>query len=333
MLVRTEILQALRNRLQLADLWRRRPELLDAPIDEPVFIVGSPRSGTSILHELMASDPATRAPAMWEMQHPVDAVEGHDRSELGDMVTRFWHDVQPEYETMHANSGHPPNECIFITLHQFLSDHWSGCHVAPTYEGHLYTTDQTPAYAFHRRFLQTLQQRSGPRRWLLKAPSHLSQLRTLFAVYPDAKHHPHPPGSTQHAAVGGQPDGHAQVDALPEVDMRHAPAQLAAGLRVPVPAGDRAARLGRAPRRPIRRRPLRCAGARPGRHRRGRLRALGWTFTDEARSAVAAYAAAKPRGSRGVHRYSLEEMDLDPDEERERFRFYTDHYGVTATDR
>ncbi len=39
-------------------------------------------------------------------------------------VTQFWHDVQPEYETMHANSGFLPNECLFITLHEFLSDHW-----------------------------------------------------------------------------------------------------------------------------------------------------------------------------------------------------------------
>ena len=47
-------------------------------------------------------------------------------------------------------------------------------------------SDQRPAYRYHRRFLQTLQSRGGPRRWLLKAPSHLFQLRTLFDVYPDA---------------------------------------------------------------------------------------------------------------------------------------------------
>ena len=58
--VRSEILQALRNRLQLAEHWRSQPALLKSEIDAPVFIVGSPRSGTSILHELMAVDPATR---------------------------------------------------------------------------------------------------------------------------------------------------------------------------------------------------------------------------------------------------------------------------------
>ncbi len=50
-----------------------------------------------------------------------------------------------------------------------------------------YATDQTPAYAYHRRFLQTLQVPGESHRWLLKAPSHLPQLRTLFAIYPDAR--------------------------------------------------------------------------------------------------------------------------------------------------
>ena len=35
--------------------------------------------------------------------------------------------------------------------------------------------------------LQTLQRRARADRWVLKAPSHLGQLRTLFAVYPDAR--------------------------------------------------------------------------------------------------------------------------------------------------
>jgi hypothetical protein len=38
--------------------------------------------------------------------------------------------------------------------------------------------------------------------------------------------------------------------------------------------------------------------------------------------------AARPRGRRGVHRYALEEMGLDPARERERFRFYRERFGV-----
>ena len=128
LMARTEILRTLRNRLRLAALWQRRPEILEEEIDPPAFVVGSPRSGTSILHELLALDTSSRAPLMWEMQHPVESLESDAFRAIGDAETTFWHDLQPEYETMHANSGELPNECIFMTLHEFLSDHWSGCH-------------------------------------------------------------------------------------------------------------------------------------------------------------------------------------------------------------
>ena len=40
------------------------------------------------------------------------------------------------------------------------------------------------------------------------------------------------------------------------------------------------------------------------------------------------YATQKPKGSHGVHKYSLAEVGLAEDRERERFAFYLDHYRV-----
>jgi len=327
-LARTEILQALRNRLLLADLWRRRPELPSAPIESPVFIVGSPRSGTSILHELMSADPAVRAPAMWEMQRPAEAVAGLDRSESVDRVTQLWHDIQPEYETMHANSGHLPNECIFITLHEFLSDHWGGNHVVPSYDAHLQKADQRPAYRYHARFLATLQSRGGSRRWLLKAPSHLFQLRALFDVYPDARivRTHRDPRKTLASAISLM--GTLKWMRCSEVDMSQAPALLAFGYSYIYQQELEQRASGLLPDdrfidvqfADLVRDPVGTVA--------GVYRDLGWEFTRDARSRVAEYAARKPKGSRGVHRYSLDEIGLDADEERERFGFYLARYGI-----
>ena len=214
-------------------------------------MVGAPRTGTSILHELLACDPETRAPAMWEMLHPVESLAGADALPVADATVQLWHDLQPEYETMHANSGALPNECIFITMNEFLSDQWSGCHVVPTYDAHLRRADHRDAYRFHRKVLQTLQQRARGRRWVLKAPSHLGQLRALFAVYPEARivHIHRDP--LEVPALGAEPDGHAQVDALrggrPRPGDRRPPARL----RGDVPPRDRAARGGRAAGRAV----------------------------------------------------------------------------------
>jgi hypothetical protein len=324
-LVRAEILQALRNRLRLAEHWRLQPEVLQREVDAPVFIVGSPRSGTSILHELMAADPATRAPAMWEMQRPFD--EPSCAASV-DRVVQFWHDLQPEYETMHANSGFLPNECIFMTLHEFLSDHWGGNHVVPSYDAHLRSADHVVAYRYHKRFLQTLQGGAGSCRWLLKAPSHLFQLESLFKVYPDARivRTHRDPLKTLASSISLM--GTLKWMRCNKVDMSAAPARLAYGFAYVYQREIEQRAAGRLPDdrfvdlhfSDLVRDPVAAV--------EGVYRKLGWALVGEAGERVAAYAAAKPKGSRGSHRYSLEQAGLDTAQERERFAFYMAHYGI-----
>jgi hypothetical protein len=328
LVVRMELLRTLRNRLELTDLWRRHPERREAEVREPVFIVGAARSGTSILHELMSCDPATRAPAMWEMQHPAAAAAGEDRSETAEGTERFWPDVQPEYETMHQNSGRLPNECIFITMHEFLSDHWGGCHVVPSYDAHLAKADHRPAYRFHRDLLATLQTGGGPRRWLLKAPSHLAQLRALFDVYPDARI-----VRTHRDPARTLP---SMIDLLGTLKwMRCARVDMGAAARILPAAFEALFARERADRAsgalpddrfvdvPFHELAADPAGTVARIHER-----LGWPFADETRAAVTAYARRKPRGAGGAHRYTAASTGLDPEELRERFRAYREHYGL-----
>ena len=326
--VRTELLLALTNRLGLTDLWKRRAEILEQSVDAPVFIVGSPRSGTSILHELMSCDPASRCPAMWEMLRPIDAIEGRDRGQSIDHLVRFWHDIQPEYETMHENSGFLPNECIYLTLPEFLSVHWSGNHVVPSYEKHLVAADERIAYRYHRRFLQSLQSGGGSCRWLLKAPSHLFTLRELFDVYPDARiiRTHRDPLKTLPSAISLM--GTIKWIRCQEVDMSAAPALVPGGYAYIFQKEIEWRQSGVLPDDrfidvhfdDVVRDPVGTVG--------GVYERLGWDYTPEARRRVGDYAKAKPKDSRGVHRYSLSEVGLDATRERDRFAFYTGHFEV-----
>ena len=328
LLVRTELLRTLRNRLQLEALWGERPDILTEEVPEPVFIVGSPRSGTSILHELMACDLATRAPAMWEMQHPVEAVRGEDYGAIGDRVVQLAHDLQPEYETMHANSGTLPNECIFITLHAFLSDHWSGQHVVPSYDRFLSRADHRPAYRYHRRFLQTLQSTGGSRRWLLKAPSHLSQLRALFDIYPDARivRTHRDPLETLPSAISLM--GTLKWMRCRNVDMAWAAEVLPAAYAALYAKEIEDRTSGALPEDRFVDVPFGDLVGDPVGTVAGVYARLDWSFPQATRSAVERYARSKPRGSRGVHRYSLAGVGLDGVREAERFRFYLDRYHI-----
>ena len=59
---------------------------------------------------------------------------------------------------------------------------------------------------------------------------------------------------------------------------------------------------------------------------------FGLELTDAARKLMEAFFAANPRGSRGAHRYILEDFDLDQDEIRARFADYCSEFGVPLAD-
>ena len=46
------------------------PEIASVKVDRPVFILGLPRCGTSILHALIGADPYMRTPLQWEVAAP-----------------------------------------------------------------------------------------------------------------------------------------------------------------------------------------------------------------------------------------------------------------------
>jgi hypothetical protein len=332
LLVRAELLRSLRNRLRLHDLWRRQPEILAARVAPPVFVLGAPRTGTSILHALLALDPASRTPAMWEMLHPVEALAGESLRAVGDAEVRLWHDLAPEYEAMHENSGDGPNECIFITMNEFVSDQWSGCHVVPSYEAHLRRSDHRGAYRLHRRFVQTLQQRRPGERWVLKAPSHLARLREIFEVYPDARvvHIHRDPLRTIPSTLSLM--GTLKWMRCERVDMSEAARRLPAGYAAMFRAEIELRARGELPDErfvDLRYHDLMAdpIGAISKLYER-----LGWTQSADLRGRMADYLARKPRHARGLHRYSLADFGLDRDALRERFAFYQSRFDVPDED-
>ena len=99
-LARQDILVALQNRLQMADWFARHPEIGEQAVARPLFITGLPRSGTSILHELLAQDPAHRAPRHWEVRYPCPPPErasyqSDPRIGLADQEIQLWNQIVP----------------------------------------------------------------------------------------------------------------------------------------------------------------------------------------------------------------------------------------------
>lgn len=214
---------------------------------------------------------------------------------------------------------------------RFLSDHWSGVHVAPSYTSHFATADHTDAYRYHRRILQTLSRDEGER-WVLKAPSHLPTLRALFAVYPDARvvHIHRDPLKALPSTLSLM--GTLKWIRCTNVDMQPLARPTAKGFATMLD-GIMAMRAdGRLP--DDRFVDVRYADlmADPGATVRRVHEQLGWSAGAEVADRARVHVEASRRGAHGVHRYSLDAFGLDAAELRARCAPYCDRFEVVAED-
>jgi len=85
---RGQIVDLLANRLRLLEHRKRHPDLANQRVERPLFVLGLPRTGTTILYGLLAQDPAHRSPLSWEVGFPCPPPRGetyHDDPRIGQM--------------------------------------------------------------------------------------------------------------------------------------------------------------------------------------------------------------------------------------------------------
>jgi hypothetical protein len=328
--VRELVVSLLENLLRLEEERRRAPEIERERIEDPVFIIGLPRTGTTLLHGLMSQDKSNRVPLTWEVMYPagypndaehVAAIRKRTASRLA-----WANRLAPEFKRIHPIAPDLPQECIAITAQVFMSIQFHTTHNTPSYEDWFESDSQSLAYEFHHRLLQHLQARRPGKRWVLKAPGHLFALGALLERYPNAKiiqTHRDP------LRVMASMASHATV-------LRRAFSDVAVPSEIAADWADRWARA------------LDNFLAVRDRSRSAqfldvayeeienepdptleRIYAfLGWPLTDEARAAMRRFLAANPKNKHGVHRYSLSQYGLDRDTELARFRRYCERFAI-----
>ena len=189
--MRGNLAQLLADRLSTTDYLAKRPELLDRPIERPLFVFGMPRTGTTLLSNLLACDPARRSALTWEIEQPVPPATTATLKTDPRAIAKLAQEkamlaARPEMGKYYRNSAVYPNECMFFMMHDFKGLAFESRGKLPAYLDWLLSTDMTSAYQYHKRFLQLLQA-DAPGNWNLKMPSHALYLETLLETYPDAK--------------------------------------------------------------------------------------------------------------------------------------------------
>jgi hypothetical protein len=191
LVARRDLIGLLTNRLRLVEDRKRHPAIGEERVRRPLFIIGLPRTGTTLLHHLVAQDPASRVAQAWEVMAPSPpparmSYATDPRIAQAERKLRWLDWLAPDFKTIHPLGAQLAIECIAILSHSFLSSRFHTTYRLPSYQAWLKEQDLVPAYTLHRRFLQHLQWRVPAERWVLKAPAHFYALDALFTTYPDA---------------------------------------------------------------------------------------------------------------------------------------------------
>ena len=189
--LRWDMIRLLRNAQQIEAAHRSRPELAAAPITAPVFILGLPRSGTSFLHALLARDEANLVPRCWQTIYPRPRPVGFnpllDRAaRTVDAQLKLFAHLAPGFAALHPINADSPQECSEITAQVFQSLRFDTNFRVPAYKRWIEQRGYTESFAYHRKFLQFLQNGTASR-WVLKCPEHVFSLDAILQTYPDAR--------------------------------------------------------------------------------------------------------------------------------------------------
>jgi hypothetical protein len=330
--VRELIVSLLENLLHLEAERARTPGITDRRIEAPVFIIGLPRTGTTLLHGLMSEDPDNRVPRTWEVMFPAtfpNTEQGIDSARRLTASRLAWANrLAPQFKTIHPIAPDLPQECIAITAQVFMSIQFHTTHDVPSYETWFENNSQRLGYDFHYRLLQHLEARRPGQRWVLKAPGHLFALDDLLARYPDAKiiqTHRDPlrvmASMASHATVLRRAFSNS---ANPERIAADWTERWAQALRKFLAIRDRSSPqqfldLGYDD---IENSPLETVER--------AYAFLGWRLSDTARAAMRRFLDANPKNKHGVHRYSLAQYGLDREAEMRRFGDYCARFNIAV---
>lgn len=332
LMARNDVILWLSTRLQVTATLKRHPEILEEETVAPMVIVGLPRSGTSILFELLSQDPDVGVPLMWEALQPCPPPESSTyksdpRIEQADKLFTQWNRVAPEFASMHEMRGDIPSECGLLMAGCFISDHNASLHQTPTYSAWCAQADFLPVYQYHKTILQILQWKNPRKRWLLKAPEHQVHLEILLQVYPDARivqthRDPLKCMSSTTSLMGTlysmRSDQAFNAQMFENIIMGEATAQ-----RLERVIGQResglvpAANIADSRYQDLMDDPMSCIEQ--------IYQYFGMSLSDDARGRMLAYLNAKPKGKHGVHQY---EVDEKRSMDRQLFRRYQDLYKV-----
>lgn len=326
-----ELVSQLANRLKVEDWLARHPEILEKPVEKPLFVFGLPRTGTTLLINLIAADPARRSLVRWTAfdavppPRPEELTAGPRWRAMQDNIEMSLKYV-PQVAAIHYEDAHSPTECQFAMTPSFCAQVYEAQADIPSYrQWLLHEADYGPAFRYEKRLLQLLQS-EAPGRWTLKNPWHPLWLNALTAEFPDAQLvMTHRDPADVLASTGSLIQFVRQIYS-DDVDPHRIGRDFMETFRIMIDR-QQAFRDARGPNAI-----LDVHYAQVMRDPIGEVRKIYEHFDEEltpaAEAAMHAYMADNPHGKHGKHSYALETYGLTREAVHEEFRDYIEAYDI-----
>ena len=193
LLTEQTMVKALSNRPRIQAHLTAHPALASARVDRPIFVLGFPRTGTTLLQNLLGLDEGQRSLRFWEIQTPIpldtDPTRDHaERFRIAKRTLQLAYLVAPEQKQIHEIKPETPEECWPLFSNSFAVLNYDLMSMFVDYGEWLLNYDMTGPYRFYRDTLKVLAQgRPAGERYLLKCPEHLWFIDALLTVFPDAR--------------------------------------------------------------------------------------------------------------------------------------------------
>jgi len=194
-IVRKTLQTNAQNRLLLQDAWKRHPEAVKQELHKPLYVVGMPRTGTTLLYNLLCQDPNARPLMVWETLYPAPSpreerrATNRPRQRKARFMVNAMNALAPNLKQVHAIEPDNPEEDgwllnnTFVSLMFLLNGEMPG--YLEYYRG-LSHERLMKVYDYYHRSLKLLQGNDTHRHWVLKSPVHQGTLGELLEAVPTA---------------------------------------------------------------------------------------------------------------------------------------------------
>jgi len=189
--MRQSFIRAVKNRLELQACLQRHPDIEQTRIERPIFVLGFPRTGTTVLQNLLCLQPGRRGLRFWELVTPVPwhenpAIDERKRRANAKRMLKAAYLIAPEQKEIHFIDAETYEECWPLFGASFCVMNYDLQSGMRRYGDFLMDHDMVGPYQEYAQVLKLLSWRNPADQLVLKCPEHLWFVDALLEVFPDA---------------------------------------------------------------------------------------------------------------------------------------------------